>query len=178
MHRRGLMASTQPRRPIYNYLYGMMKEATAQNDPNKPEDGEEQLNIKESRDKFVQEQLREMLFSMKETSVPKGVWMSQAMMSLPLLSLTAYLCMLTPMAANPAIVDPVTFAYVARSSLRLLSLNVAFFGGIHYGLGSAFYDTVYTEEDLKATRYQIAYSFVPAAMSVTSSMMILGATPL
>jgi len=51
------------------------------------------------------------------------------------------------MAANAAIVNPDTFAYAARTCMRLLSLNIAFFGGIHYGLASATYDTARSDAE-------------------------------
>jgi hypothetical protein len=71
--------------------------------------------------------------------------MSQFMLSAPLFAITGYLCLLAPMATNPAFVDPAMFAFLARSSLRLLALNISFMGGIHYGLASAFYDTAYSD---------------------------------
>ena len=74
-------------------------------------------------------------------------------MSTPLLAVTTYLCLLAPMAGNAAIVDPVQFAYLARSSIRLLSLNSAFIGGVHYGLGAATYDTSLSDQDLKNIKY-------------------------
>ena len=43
---------------------------------------------------------------MKEETTPKGVLFSNIFMSAPLLTLTLYLGVLTPMAANPALVDP------------------------------------------------------------------------
>ena len=90
---------------------------------------------------------------MKEDKIPKGVMFSNIFMSAPLFTLTAYLGILTPMAGNPAFVDPAMYAMLARSSLRLLSLNLAFYGGIHYGLGSATYETAITEEDLNRIKY-------------------------
>lgn len=99
-------------------------------------------------------------------------------MSAPLVFFTGYLCMLAPMAANPAFVDPVNFAYVARSSIRLLALNIAFIGGVHFGLGAATYETVTEEEDLKRIKYQMVYSVVPAAMSMASTSFLLYASPL
>ena len=70
-------------------------------------------------------------------------------MSTPLVAVTTYLCLLAPMAGNAAIVDPVQFAYLARSSIRLLSLNIAFIGG----LGAATYDTSLSDQDLKNIKY-------------------------
>mmetsp|Transcript_42785 Transcript_42785/g.56507 ORF Transcript_42785/g.56507 Transcript_42785/m.56507 type:complete len:86 (+) Transcript_42785:398-655(+) len=85
---------------------------------------------------------------MKAEKIPKGVTFSNVFMSAPLMTLTLYLALLTPMAANPAFVDPATYAMMARSALRLLSLNIGFYGGIHYGLASATYETAITEEEI------------------------------
>ena len=85
------------------------------------------------------------MFSMKQSNIPKGVVFSNVLMSTPLAFVTAYLAMLAPMASNPVFVDPVQFAYLARSAIRLLSLNIAFIGGIHYGLASATYETAVSE---------------------------------
>lgn len=74
-------------------------------------------------------------------------------MSAPLFAVTGYLCLLAPMATNPAFVDPVSFAFLARSSIRLLSLNIAFIGGIHFGLGAATYETAINDDELKRIKY-------------------------
>ena len=86
--------------------------------------------------------------------------------------------MLAPMAANPAFVDPVQFAYLARSAIRLLGLNVAFMGGVHYGFAAAAYETATSDEEIKRIKYQMVYSFIPAAMAFTSSSFLLFASPL
>ena len=125
--------------------------------------------MSEHRDRYVQEQLREILFTMKEEKTPKGVLLSNIFMSAPLMTLTLYLGVLTPMAANSAMVDPAMYATLARTALRLLSLNIAFFGGVHYGLASATYETAITEEELKRIKYQMMYSFVPALVSLGTS---------
>ena len=119
-----------------------------------------------------------MLYSMKEENIPKGVKLSNVMMSAPLFSLTLYLAFLTPMAANPAVVDPVHYAFLARTAVRLLTLNISFLGGIHYGLAACTYETAVTEEELRRIQYQMIYSFVPAAMALSSSSFLLFASPL
>ena len=43
---------------------------------------------------------------MKETTMPKGVAMSNVMMSAPLFGLTLYLAAMAPLTGNPAFVDP------------------------------------------------------------------------
>ena len=118
------------------------------------------------------------MFEMKATSTPKGVWFSTFVMSAPLLGATTYLALLAPIAANATLVDPNTFAYMARTCMRLLSINLAFFGGIHYGLGSATYDTARTDEERRAINLQIGYSFVPALMAFASSNYLLFSSPL
>lgn len=132
----------------------------------------------EARDKYVAEKMRETLFNLKEDKVPKGVWFSTFIMSFPLFACTSYLALLSPIAANTAVVDPITFAATARSCVRLLSLNLAFLGGVHYGLGSATYDTARTEEEQKKTMYQIGYSFMPAFSAWMLSNGLLFANPL
>ena len=94
-----------------------------------------------------------MLYSMKEENIPKGVKLSNVMMSAPLFSLTLYLAFLTPMAANPAVVDPVHYAFLARTAVRLLTLNISFLGGIHYGLAACTYETAVTEEEIRRIQY-------------------------
>lgn len=113
------------------------------------------------------------MMNMKATETPKGVWLSTMMMSAPFLTMTTYLAVMAPMAANAALVDPQHFAFVARSCLRMLSLNLAFLGGIHYGLGAAVYDTARSAEEKKQIEYQIMYSFVPAIMASMSTGFIL-----
>ena len=90
---------------------------------------------------------------MKESKIPKGVTFSTVFMSAPLMTMTLYLALSAPLAGNPAFVDPLMYAYVARSALRLLSLNIGFLGGIHYGLASATYETAITEEELSRIKY-------------------------
>jgi len=115
---------------------------------------------------------------MNETKTPKGVWFSTLVMSAPLILSTCYLGVMAPMAANAAIINPDTFAYAARTCIRLLSLNISFFGGIHYGLASATYDTARSDEERKAVSLQMFYSFVPAIMAFSTSSFLLFSSPL
>lgn len=62
---------------------------------------------------------------MKETKVPKGVKFSFFMMTFPLICTTSYLTMLVPLASMGQ-VDPNQFAFVARTCVRLLALNISF----------------------------------------------------
>ena len=99
-------------------------------------------------------------------------------MSFPLFSCVGYLAAMTPMAGNAALVDPNTFAYVARSCLRLLSLNMSFIGGIHYGFASAGYDTARNDDEKRRISMQMFYSFCPAIMAFSASNLMLFSNPL
>jgi hypothetical protein len=90
---------------------------------------------------------------MRQEQMPKGVMFSTALMSAPLFMLTAYLATVAPGATNPAFCNPETFAYFARTAVRLLSLNIAFMGGIHYGFAAATYETAITDEEKKRIKY-------------------------
>lgn len=50
-----------------------------------------------ARDKYVAEQTKEMLFTMREQNIPKGVKFSFIMMSTPLVVMSTYLALLTPL---------------------------------------------------------------------------------
>jgi hypothetical protein len=64
---------------------------------------------------------------MKATEIPKGVKFSFFMMSFPLLVTTGYLGLLAPMvSAGTGLVDPAQFAYLARTCMRILALNISF----------------------------------------------------
>jgi len=62
---------------------------------------------------------------MKESKTPKGVKFSFFMMTFPLLCTTGYLGLITPLVTLGSM-DPQSFAYVARTSVRLLALNISF----------------------------------------------------
>ena len=114
-----------------------------------------------------------MAYNIKSTEVPKGVWFSTLVMSFPLFTLTGYLGMLAPMAANPAFVDPAQFAFLARSAVRMLSLNLAFIGGVHYGLGAGMWEACREEDELRKTKFQMMFAFVPALTSFFASSILL-----
>lgn len=57
--------------------------------------------MKDAKDKYVKDQLREMLYSMNVEEIPKGVMMSTLVMSAPLFLMTGYCATMAPMAANP-----------------------------------------------------------------------------
>ena len=90
---------------------------------------------------------------MKETKMPKGVALSNVMMSAPLFSLTLYLALMAPLTGNPAFVDPVQYAFLCRTAVRLLSLNISFIGGVHYGLAAATYETAISEDEERRVKY-------------------------
>jgi Protein of unknown function (DUF3429) len=116
---------------------------------------------------------------MKTDEIPKGVKFSYFMMSFPLICTTTYLGLLAPMvSASTGMVDPQSFAYLGRTCMRLLALNISFQGGIHYGLASATYETAVTDEELKHIRRQLIFSFVPAAMSFSFTSMLLFSSPI
>ena len=94
-----------------------------------------------------------MLYSMRLEKMPKGVLFSTALMSAPLFMLTPYLATIAPGATNPAFCNPETFAYFSRTALRLLSLNISFMGGIHYGFAAATYETAISEEEKNRIKY-------------------------
>jgi len=148
-----LICAQVPQRNFYGLLYRIFvkKEGDLESKINVPKGTEVDMNapksLNQASDHYVKEKLRDYLFNMKETTTPKGVWFSTFVMSAPLLGATGYLAMLSPIAANAALVDPNTFAYMARTCVRLLSLNISFFGGIHYGLASATYDTARSPEE-------------------------------
>lgn len=64
--------------------------------------------------------------SMSITEIPKGLALSFAVLDGSLLLMTCGLVVLAPMAGNPAFVDPLQFAALARCSMRVLSINLAF----------------------------------------------------
>lgn len=137
----------------------------------------ESPDIKSARDKYVQEQTRELIYSMKEVNVPKGVKFSFFLMSAPLLFSTTYLAILAPL-VSVGQVEAQAFASVARTCVRLLALNISFMGGIHYGLAAANYETAVTDSELRASSYQMIYSFLPAALSFSATSFLLFSTPL
>ena len=132
----------------------------------------------EARDAWVHEKTRDLLMDMKATKTPKGVWLSTVMMSAPLFTFSAYLAGMTPMAAYPDMVDPANYAYVARTCVRMLGLNLTFLGGVHYGLGAAQYDVARNEQEKKEISWQIGYAFVPGIICFGSTNLLLFAAPL
>jgi hypothetical protein len=49
---------------------------------------------------------------------------------------------------------------------------------MHYGLASATYETAMVEADIKHIKYQMIYSFMPAALSFAFSWILLFTAPL
>jgi len=63
---------------------------------------------------------------MNETKTPKGVKFSFFVMTFPLLFSVGHLSLLAPLVTAGSAVDPANFAHVARTCLRLLTLNISF----------------------------------------------------
>jgi hypothetical protein len=78
------------------------------------------INLKEAREQYVREQSKEILFEISQKKVPKGVYFSSLVMTFPLAFLTLNLVVFAPFAANPTLINPETFQYMARGALRLL----------------------------------------------------------
>jgi len=58
--------------------------------------------------------------------LPKGISLAFVVLDGSLLVMTLGLCGLASMASNPDFVYPMKFAGLARASIRLLSINIAF----------------------------------------------------
>jgi hypothetical protein len=68
-----------------------------------------------------------MMYSMKADKMPKGIKFSFFLMSFPLFATTSYLGMMAPLlGASGVAIDPVNFASLARTCVRLLALNISF----------------------------------------------------
>lgn len=70
--------------------------------------------------------------------------------------------------------SPFIFAVTARTCLRILSLNIAFNGAIHYGIGGALYEISSLGHLQRQHGKQVMYSFIPGmlAYGITSSMLL------
>lgn len=134
-------------------MYKLLKQRRENEEEFRKGEVEDQVDMKAARDRYVSEQVREMLYTMKTEEIPKGVAFSTLVMTAPLGLVTLYVTGLCPMATNPAIVDPAQYAYMCRSALRLLSLNLAFNGGIHYGFAAAQAETTMTDEEERRVTY-------------------------
>ena len=110
--------------------------------------------------------------------MPKGIYFSSLVMTFPLAFLTLNLLAFAPFAANPELINPEYFQYMARAALRLLSLNLAFIGGVHYGLGAAMYEIAIDEKDFQFNKYQMIYSMMPATIALAATSFMLFASPL
>ena len=85
---------------------------------------------------------------MNETKTPRGVTFSYLIMTFPLFIGTTALLLSMP---QQEIVF--NFGNLARTMLRVLSLQIAFQGGIHYGLAAACYETTVDDEESKRVKY-------------------------
>lgn len=101
------------RKQIWSLLYRNLK-ARDQVDPQNygksvNTAGEPILNLTEAREQYVREQTKEILFEISNKKVPKGIYMSSAIMSVPLFAIMGYVMLSAPFAANPELVNPATF---------------------------------------------------------------------
>ena len=141
-------------------------------------DDETSHSFQKARDTYVKDMSKEMMMSMNEKITPKGVVFSNIVMSAPLFSYTVFLLLMAPMATSGAFVDQAQVAYIARSSLRLLALNLSFFGGIHYGFGACNWEVAIDDKERNLATKQMALSCLPAIVAITSSSFLLFAAPL
>ena len=83
---------------------------------NKQED-KEHAEVKAAREKYVAEHTKELLFSMNEEKIPKGIKFSFLVMNAPLIGFTLYAISLSPVLT--VTVSPTDFAAVVRTCTRL-----------------------------------------------------------
>jgi len=69
--------------------------------------------------------------------------------------------------------SPITFAYTARTWLRLLSLNIAFGGAIHYGIGGVLYEISTLDYLKRIHARQVIYSIIPGIWAFGISEYLL-----
>ena len=74
--------------------------------------------------------------------------------------------------------SPVDFWLTARACLRILSLNLAFMGGIHYGIGGALYEISTLRYLQKEAGRQVMYSFIPGIAAFGIVTWMLNVNPL
>lgn len=113
---------------------------------------------------------------MKATEIPKGVRFSFLMMSTPLLLTTGYLAMMAPMvSAGTGVVDPAQFAYLARTCMRILALNISFMVLIKLKLSIlGWHPLWFSLSNLwdSSDRWRIALSLVPNDLFVCASSYV------
>lgn len=62
--------------------------------------------------------------------------------------------------------------------MRILGLNIAFMGGIHYGIGGALYEISTLRYLQKEAARQVMYSFIPGIAAFAIVSWVLHANPL
>jgi hypothetical protein len=82
--------------------------------------------LKPAMTEYIEQSRKTHDLEMSREEMPQGIMATQLLLTVPLLGLTGYLCCMAPMIANPAFADPVSIAALTRTSVRLLSLNIAF----------------------------------------------------
>jgi len=101
-------------RQVWGTIYKLMKmrDQKSQAPINSPDgvsvaaQDPQDLRTVEGKEDYVNEKLREMLYNMNTNAIPKGVWFSTLLMSLPFLTQLGQLVFMAPMAANAAVIDP------------------------------------------------------------------------
>ena len=83
--------------------------------------------------RIVKERIKERLTALNSSKIPSSVTFATLCMGLPLAASTAGLLL------NLQGVET-TAAFFARTSIRLLQLNVSFMGGLHYGFAASNYE--------------------------------------
>lgn len=115
--------------------------------------------------------VKENALDMDNKNIPKGVKFSSMLLVAPITLMVGSLVM-------TQFTSPVEFSITARTCLRLLNLNIAFNGGVHYGIGGALYEIASLEHLRKAAKRQVIYSFIPGISSYIITYWMLLADPL
>ena len=130
------------------------------------------LTEEESKDyaAYIREQKEAIAEANASTEVPTAALVLQGTLLAPLIGLTGYLCV--------APVDPIAFATLSRSCVKMLGINIGFAGGVHLGLAATQYEAAATDSELLKVNIMIAYSYMPSAVAYFAGNALLFANPL
>lgn len=92
------------------------------------------------------------------------------MLTAPLIGMSGLL-LVAPM-------DPVSFASLCRSCLKVLAINISFAGGVHLGFAATQYETAATDDDHTRVNLMFVYSYVPTFVAYKAGNSLLFAQPL
>ena len=121
-------------------------------------------------EKFIK-LVKENAIDFSITKTPPGIRTSFLILYGPLTIMTLKLAIFQ-------FTSPIEFWITARTCLRILCLNYAFLGGIHYGIGGALYE-ISTLKHLRTEAVrQVLYSFVPGITAFGIVTWMLNANPL